>query len=313
MWRVWLIAGALLNAASGSAHAIELEAFDQVPESEFQSLLEKTNLYVEALNAVASAQRSYDRYASWVDVKKGPTTKERYISYGLYEISHSSVETVKKAAEKGTQMKPALPQLDPVIGRLSESFSALEPLVKKASDYYEQEDYRDDGGKAAKELHAGMMPLFERTFAAERELRRGLDTVKAQVDQRQLVQIEKRTGRKYEWHLRSYLLAAKALINLLPENAEAAVISAADYKSRYAELEAAYNAFQTFSAENPEEVKKVLMASFVESTVKDFFSASKFLRRVLEAPKLDRREYFTRVGEVAKTYNELISRTNSMR
>ena len=198
-----------------------------LPEAEFQSLVEKTNLYVKALNAVSGAQRSYDRYASWLDVKKGPTGKERYISYGLYEISKSSVDEVKQAAQKGPRLKPALPELDGVIVRLAESFSALEPLVKKAHDYYEQEDFKDDAAKGAKELHAAMMPLFESTFKAERELRRDLDVLKTQVDQRQLAQIEKISGRKYEWHLRSYLLAAKSLINLLPENPEAPPIAAA--------------------------------------------------------------------------------------
>ncbi|MEP6823162.1 MAG: hypothetical protein ABI946_12530, partial [Chthoniobacterales bacterium] len=58
---------------------------------------------------------------------------------------------------------------------------------------------------------------------------------------------------------------------------------------------------------------EVLMASFVESTVKDFFAASKFLRRTLETSKRDRQEYVERIGEMAKKYNELIQRTNTMR
>ncbi len=284
----------------------------EMSEADFQSLVEKTNLYVRALNAVGNAQRSYDRYASWVDVKKGPTGKERYISYGLYDISKSQVEDVKQAAQKGPRLQPPLPDLDAIIVRLSNAFSALEPIVKKASDYYEQEDYKDDEAKGAKELHAAMMPLFQQTFAGEAELRRGLDELKTKVDQRQLALIEKTRGRKYEWHLRSFMLAAKALINLLPENAEAPVIDAADYKARYANLETSYNAFQAFATENPEEMKKVMMASFVESAVKDFFTASKFLRRTLEAGKLDRREYITRVGDLAKSYNTLIQRTNTL-
>ena len=285
----------------------------EMPEAEFQSLVEKTNLYVQALNAVNYAQRAYDRYASWVNVKKGPTGKERYISYGLYEISKSSVEEVKKAAQKGSRLAPALPELDAIVARMADSFAALEPLVKKAHDYYEQEDYRDDDAKAAKELHTAMMPLFEATFGAEAQLRHGLDELKTKVDQHQLTLLEKTKGRKYEWHLRSFMLAAKSLINLLPENPDAPLISRDAYQTRYAELEKAYNAFQTFTAENPEEVKKVMLASFVESTLKDFFAASKFLRRTLEAGKLDRREYVERMGDLAKKYNDLIQRTNSMR
>ncbi len=307
-----LVAGIVCASAPMERGNTPVSAAD-LPEAEFQSLVEKTNLYVRALNAISSAQRSYDRYASWVDVKKGPTGKERYISYGLYEINKSSVDEVKEAAVKGTQLKPALPELEAIVLRLADSFRALEPIVKRAHDYYEQEDFKDDGAKGAREMHAEMMPLFEKIFTAERDLRHGLDALKAEVDQRQLAQIEKTSGRKYEWHLRSYLLAAKAVISLLPENTDAPAIDGAVYKKRYAELENAYNAFQTFSSENPDEVKKVLLASFAETTVKDFFTASKFMRRVLEAGKLDRREYVTRLSELAKTYNDLIQRTNSMR
>lgn len=281
--------------------------------AEFQSLVEKTNLYVRALNAVASAQRTYDRYASWVDVKKGPTGKERYISYGLYTINSSQVDDVKKAAQRGPRTRPALPDLDEAVVQLAEAYSALEPVVKKASDYYEQEDFKDDGAKGAQELHARMMPLFEQIFAAERNLRADLDTLKMEVDKRQLAELEKRAGRKYEWHLRNFMIAAKGVINLLPETADAVPISAEAYRERYAELENAYTAFESYTSENPDEVKKVMMAGIVETAVKDYFAASKFLRRVLQAPKLDRREYITRAGELAKTYNDLIERTNSMR
>ncbi|MEP6810437.1 MAG: DUF3829 domain-containing protein [Chthoniobacterales bacterium] len=283
-----------------------------MPDAEFQSLLLKTNLYTVALNAVSGAQQSYERYASWVNIKKGPTGKENYISYGLYEISDSSVKDVTKAAEKGPKMAPPLPALDAVVVRLASSYGALQPVVKKAHDYYEQEDYRDDGAKGAKEMHATMLPLFEATFAAEKELRRALGEVKAMVDQRQLEMIEKKAGKKYEWHLRSLLLAAKGLINLLPETANAPLIEREDYQKRYAEVETAYNAFENFCTENPEEVKKVLLASFVDTSVKDFFAASKFLRRTLEANKRDRREYLERVSDLAQKYNELIQRTNTM-
>jgi hypothetical protein len=286
---------------------------DLEKDPEFQSLIEKTNLYVRALNSVSSALRSYDRYASWVDVKKGPTGKERYITYGLYEINKSSVNDVRTAAQKGPAMKPPLPELDATITRMSEAFTALEPLVKKAHDYYDQEDWKDDNAIGGQELHAQMMPLFQRTFEAERELRRGLDEIKRDLDKRQLAEIEKTEGRKYHWHLRSYLVAAKELINLLPENPEAPLINAAAYKERYSAVEETYNAFQTFGAENPDELKKVVLGGMIESSVKDFYTASKFLRRTLEAPKMDRSEYYERVGELARKYNELINRTNSIR
>lgn len=302
-----------ITATSVPAQEPPALSFDNLNDAEFRTLVDKTNLYVTALNAVSAARRSYDRYASWVDVKKGPTGKERYITYGLYEINDSPVTEVKHAAQKGPATKPALPELDAVIVRLADAFTALAPVVKKAHDYYEQEDFKDDAGKTGRELHATMMPLFEKTFAAEAELRRGLDTLKAELDQRQLARMEKQTGRDYHWHLRSFMLAAKALINLIPESAEAPLIDAAAYKKHYAQLETAYNAFESFKTEHPEAVKKVMLASFVDSAVKDFYTASKFLRRTLESAKPDRRQYIEHVSRLAEKYNDLIQRTNSLR
>lgn len=302
-----------ISVATGMATHAQQPPRGAPADAEFQALVTKTNLYVQALNALQTVQRSYDRYTSWVDVKKGFTGKERYISYGLYELNSSSVNDIRTAAEKGPQMPPPLPELDGVITRVSEAVVALAPLVTRASDYFEQEDYKDDGAKLGQELHAQMVPLFDRTFAGERELRRGLDAVKGDLDRRQLAEAEKISGRKYEWHLRSFMIAAKGVVGLLPPRPESPPIAADVYKERYAELETTYNAFTSYTSEHPEEVKKVLMASFVDTAGKDFFAASKFLRRTLEAPKLDRREYVERLGELAKNYNDLIQRTNSIR
>ena len=311
--RLVIAIATLITAASLAAQEQRALAIDNLTDEEFRTLVDKTNLYVTALNAVSGARRSYDRYASWVDVKKGPTGKERYITYGLYEINESSVTQVKEAAQKGPAMKPALPELDSIVVRLGDAFTALAPLVKKAHDYYDQEDFKDDAAKTGRELHSAMIPLFEKTFAAEAELRRELDRLKNDLDQRQLARMEKQTGRDYHWHLRSFMLAAKALINLIPESPDAPLIDSAAYKTRYTELERTYTAFESFKTEHPEAASKIMLAGFVDSAVKDFYAASKFLRRTLESGKPDRRQYIEQVGKLAEKYNDLIQRTNSVR
>ncbi|RYE63747.1 MAG: DUF3829 domain-containing protein, partial [Rhizobiaceae bacterium] len=45
----------------------------------------KMNTYVEFLNQTLRASESLQRYDSWVDMKKGPTGKERII-YGMYSL-----------------------------------------------------------------------------------------------------------------------------------------------------------------------------------------------------------------------------------
>lgn len=302
-----LAGGNLAGQISGPVAGVEMS------DGEFQALSEKTNLYVKVINSLSRVKQSYDRYISWVDVKKGPTGKERYITYSLYELNRSDVETVQATAKKGPGLPPPIPAADAAVQKLGAVLGELEPLVKKAHDYYDQQDFKDDGAKRGQELHAQMMPLFTSAFAAEVELRRALEPVKALVDRRALAQIEKKVGKNYEWHLRSYMLAAKSVVDLLPDSATAPTIDATTYKARYEALESAYNAFDTFSSQHPEDVKKVLMASFVESGVKEFFTAAKFLRRVLEAPKLDKSEYVKQVNVMVEKYNALIQRTNSLR
>lgn len=306
----FIIAAFAFSSAAAEKLEADDKAFRELSDIEFKSLAEKTNLYVKALNAASNVRRSYDRYDSWVDVQKGPIGKERLI-YGLYTINTSPVNDMVEAATRGPTLKPALPAIDDAVAKLAGATKTLVPLIKAASDYYEQEDYKDDNAKRGQELHAQMMPLFEQVFAAEAALRRGLDSIKGEVDRRQLVEIEKTSGRNYEWHLRNFMINAKALVDLLPESADAPMIDAAAYKSRYANLEAAYNAFTQFG-ETPE-AKKPIMSSFVETAVKDYFAASKFLRRVLDAPKPDKREYVQKVNDLVEKYNTLISRTNSVR
>ncbi len=303
----------LLSAAAGSAQEPAVVSPLEMSDADFQALVDKTNLYVKALNSVATVRSSHDRYASWVDLKKGVTGKERYITYGLYELNKSSINDLTRAGQKGPQMRPRLPVLDDASVELANAASALEPLVNRASKYYSQEDYRDDGARLGQELHLQMMPLFHKAFAAEAELRGGLDTIKVQLDQRQLAEIEQKEGRNYKWHLRNFMIAAKGVINLLPDSPNAPLLTAREYKPRFSELEAAYDAFQSYSSEHPDEVKKIMLSSMLESAVSDFFAASKFLRRTLEASHVNRREYVERVSEVASKYNWLIGRANSMR
>ena len=300
--------------ALSSAVAENLEADDDrrvssLSNKDFQSLAEKTNLYVKALNAAADVRRSYDRYASWVDVKKGPTGKERYIGYGLYDINSSSVNNMAAAATKGPTLQPQLRKVDDAVVKLAGAAKTLAPLVKAADEYYDQEDYKDDSAKRGQELHAQMMPLFEQVFAAEDALRTGLDSIKGEVDRRLLAEIEKKSGKNYDWHLRNYMINAKALVDLLPNSGDAPMIDGGTYKARYSDLEQAYNGFTQYG-ETPGATKPI-MSSFVETAVKDYFAASKFLRRVLDSSKPDKREYVQKANDLVTKYNTLIQRTNT--
>ena len=296
------VVAALLLAASAAGRA---QSIAELPDDKFKLLVDKTATYNKALAAARVVQKSYDRYATWVDVKTGPTGKEKTID-GLPDIAAAAQE-IANAGATGPGMWPPLPGLDDSAVKLAKTSAALAPLVKNASEYYAQKKYKTDAAKQGQELHAQMLPIFEQFFGNELALRRELGVVQEDIERRNLAQIEKEHGKNYEWHLRSFLLAARMVADLLPNHVDAAMIETARYRTRFANLQAAYTVFTQYCAEHPAEVEKAVLASSLE----DFFAATRILRGILDAPKPDRQVYLGKVNDLAAKYDTLVQRTTT--
>ncbi|PYI93026.1 MAG: hypothetical protein DME97_06890 [Verrucomicrobia bacterium] len=297
-----LAVAVVLLAASAAGRA---QTIADLPDDKFKSLVEKTALYTKALSAARTVQKSYDRYAAWVDMKTGPTGKERSID-GVPDIA-GALQEIADAGAKGPGMWPPLGGVDGMAQKLAEATTALAPLVKSASDYYAQRQYKSDGAKRGQELHGQMLPMFQQFFGCELAMRRELSAVLEDIERRYLVQIEKEHGKNYDWHLRSFLLAAKTLADLLPNHADAAMIEGGRYKTRFANLQAAYTLFTQYCLEHPAEVQKMVLSTSLE----DFFSATRILRGILDAPKPDRQIYLAKVNDLAAKYDALVQRTTT--
>jgi hypothetical protein len=294
---------ALLLAASAAGRA---QTIADLPDDKFKLLVEKTLLYSKALNSARTVQKSYDRYASWVDVKTGPTGKEKAIASGMPEIG-GAVTEIADAAKNGNGMWPPLPNLDGTAQKLAEATAALAPVVKNASEYYAQAQYKKDAAKRGQELHAQLVPMFTQFFGAELALRRELGAVLEDVEHRHLARLEKEQGKNYEWHLRNFLFVAKTVADLLPNHVDAAMIEGPRYKQRFANLQAAYTAFTQYCLEHPAEVQKMVLSTSLD----DFFAATRMLRGILDAPKPDRQVYLTKVNDLAAKYDALVQRTSA--
>ena len=294
-----LVVAAVLLAASTAGRA---QTIADLPDDKFKLLVEKAALYQKALGAARTVQKSYDRYAAWVDIKTGPTGKERSID-GVPDIG--ALQEIVDAAAKGPGMWPPLGGVDGMAQKLAQAATALGPLVKSASDYYAQRQFKNDGAKRGQELHGQMLPLFGQFFATELAMRREFGALFEDIERRYLAQIEKDHGKNYDWHLRSFLLAAKTLADLLPNHADAAMIEGARFKARFANLQAAYTLFTQYCVEHPAEVQKTVLATSLE----DFFGATRIVRGILDAPKPDRQVYLTKVSDLAAKYDALVQRT----
>jgi hypothetical protein len=175
-------------------------------------LTEKMNAYVGCINRLS--ERAYDsrkRYASWA-AKSGPTGKERII-YGTYTIYDTS--DCRKNVEKANALEPRDLALEAAASAYADAASKLEPLLKEADDYYDQEDYKDDRMAKGRALHPRLLAAWDAFANADKALRAGVETVNDRRAVERLAAIERSEGRKVTYHVQAVMIDAKRVLRTL--------------------------------------------------------------------------------------------------
>ncbi|MFN0219702.1 MAG: DUF3829 domain-containing protein [Hyphomicrobium sp.] len=192
----------------------QMLSVESAAAQDVDAAIQKANLYIEVAEMTERAVESWDRYTSWVSMKTGPTGKERYISYGMYEVY--DVAGLLKEAQKAAGLEPITPALDAVMKRYINSYVALARVPNRANGYYEREGYRSDGMAEGKALHAEMVPLAT-AFLAEREaMLNELRPFVRDVEGQEVASKEARDGRSRGWQAANILHAANLVVDLFP-------------------------------------------------------------------------------------------------
>ena len=274
-----------------------------------RDLRDEMNGYVECINRSQSrAQQSYDRYLSWVSKAAGPNCNERYITYGLYSLYDDSIEKCNQAAKRGAEGVPSLPELEKASADLAKCSADLIPLVKKASDYYDQQDFKDDACAKGKEMHPQLIATFERCFASAKVLGDGVDTLKAEADRREIVKLEQQ-GQSFRLHTLRLMLTARELLKTLNTSGQGPIVTKDVYSPKSIEVEKGFQALDEYATAHKEELDKAFWGSAFLSSAKEFSTASKFLRRALDEGKDPRSE----AQSFVEQYNRMISDANNVR
>ncbi|KAF0133492.1 MAG: hypothetical protein FD152_1616 [Xanthobacteraceae bacterium] len=219
---------ALRGALLAMAASVSAPAFAQdrpAPDAALQAAIAKSNAYTSLLNRTLRAVESWDRYRSWVNMQRGPTGRERYIVYGLYSLYDVRGEIEK--AEQAVTQEPSLPDLDDAMRRYIQSYRTLAPLITRANVYYERKDYQDDGAALGRELHREMVPAAEAFLKDRADVDRAMRTLRADLNSRELADIERREGRSARWNVRNVMIAARGVMDVMPSNERPVVDMAA--------------------------------------------------------------------------------------
>ena len=151
---------------------------------------------------------SRSRYFSWAE-KTGPTGKERII-YGTYTIYDTS--DCKKNVEKANTLEPRDAALEAAASAYADAVGKLEPLLKEADDYYEQENYKDDKMAKGKALHPRLVAAWDAFASADKKLRAGVEAIN---DKRALETARRdraKEGRKARYHVEALMIHAKRVL-----------------------------------------------------------------------------------------------------
>lgn len=204
-------AAAVLFAALCSVHIARAQDVD---DKNLQAAIEKANAYIELANETARAVESWERYASWVNMNKGPTGKERYISYGMYELNDATSRIAE--ARAAAKAPPAAPGLDGAITKYLDTYEALAPVMNKANGYYESQGYESDNAAEGQALHKQMVPLAT-AFLAEREtMLKVLRPFVRDVEGQEVQALQKLENSSLFWHVSNVVHTANRVFDAFP-------------------------------------------------------------------------------------------------
>ncbi len=295
------------EVAGGEAKAPAAET-DSQPSDTDSTLIEKINGYVACLNRTAPrASDSRRQYLSWANESTGPTCTEPYIAYGIYGLYSDGIQLCHQAATQGKSLAPALPQLDQAMEDLSKAYAELMPLTQKAADYYQQQDYKDDQCAGGKTMHTQLMLGFNRFFSAEKIASAELDKVKDQLDEKELVSLEQEQGKKLPWQKQYFMMKARALLRTMPQGS--GEIDASAYGSAFDGVETAYQQFIEYASAHTQETSETFFYSAFESSLKNFYTKAKFLKRDLSEGKKPEAQV---LNDWIEAYNRMVGDANSL-
>lgn len=279
----------------------------------------KLGEYISCMNLTSKrVVDSRNRYLSWVkNEQAGPTGKERHV-YGLYEIH---TDSCYQALDRAKGMGPSLPDVESAAAEYRKALEQLEPVVKQANKYYDQDDYKDDKMAKGKALHPELMNGFAKFEQVSKGFEERVTTLNDEVNARQLVRLEQDPSRRLQYLSQRSLNEAKALINMI-DIAELKELDQQKYDVALQTYDKTLTELEQYADSNKARADKVMMFSSYLSSCKAFLKSAKELMRRKRDNKDFNKEFFSKSSptmvdghpaQVIEKYNRMINDSNHLR
>jgi hypothetical protein len=314
-----------LEEAKKAAQALKQTAENaKVPEITSEEgkdaeLSTKLGEYLDCMNGTSKrVVQSRNRYLSWVkDEKLGPTGKERNI-YGLYDINAT---TCYPSLDRAKTLPPSLPEVESAAAEYKKALDELDPVVKRAADYYDQKDYKDDKMAKGKAMHPELMNGFAKFEQVSKGFEDRVVALNDEVNARQFARLEKDPSRRLQYLSQKTQIEGKSLVKLssvfeLKElDLQKYDVALQTYERAISELEA------YISAHKAEADKATGLSSYVSDSKTFLKSAKELLRRKRDNKDFNK-EFFSdsnprlvegHPAQVVENYNRAVDSSNRLR
>jgi hypothetical protein len=267
---------------------------------------QKLDLYVQCLNDVDGAlHHTYAEYTARVDRAKGPAKDHAPTSLYI----RNEIEPCFDKLKQGAAAPPPRAELDAAAQGYLAALQQLAPVLKEATEYYRQEDYKDDNFAKGKQLHAPLLAAFESFDKASEQFHTALDAEDERFKERELSEIEQQQGRNLSYFSRAVMLRAKQLVKL----GQAEPFDLAKYQSALdAYTQSVDEAANYFTAHRAELGDRVSCWQTVERAARDFLKEGKEKVRNLRENKKPQPGLFSS-DRFIDAYNSLIMMSNNCR
>jgi hypothetical protein len=274
--------------------------------------------YIECENGLSSsALGTRDRYVSWF---KDPTkpTKDELQRADLYEIH--GAETCLKFLDGVDGVQPKLDKLDPAGKAYAAALRKVLPLAKDAREYYEQKNWKDDGGAKGRSMHQPLLDAFGEMTRTHHAMLAEFETVNAGYKERDLARL-KAAGPPLRYHQANVMMQAEKLLKVGLHRA----VKLDELQPVYDGFDKAATEMRAWAAKSKAVTDKVMMWSHFESQTAEYGKAAKDrLRRVRDGKPFTKDE-LERLGtstaswveggpgKLLETYNSLVDWSNRLR
>ena len=201
------------KADAGVTTVIDAGSNNTPQDDADEAMQEKLEAYIVCLNTLSSpVHATRARYFSWVNPKTGPTGKEPAV-LGLFDLPNATTKTCTDGIAKSKIMDPRDAKLEGAGDDFAKAVTDLDALIDEVFTYYENKSFKDDKFAKGKAMHPKLMAAFDAFSKADNNMHTTLDAITRPLADRALARIEREEGRKFRYHRKHTLIAARDLVD----------------------------------------------------------------------------------------------------